>query len=864
MTRYFKYSKLYSSLFSPVSLPAFSGVLAALILSMSVSVQARAETTEDQDVTFNTGFIKAFDKSVDISRFEKSTTLAPGDYQLDIYINDQLTGRGNVRIAKSAEGVTQVCFPGREVAQWGLNLSSLSDTKKTTATLAGDCVDLSKLLPDSQVQLDPASLAARISIPQIFIAPQWKGYVSPDNWENGVNAGFVSYSANSYMTTSEDGNESKNVYVNLNSGLNILGWRLRHNGALNVNESPDNSGMTTEYNSINTYAQHDVTALESTATVGQFYTPGDMFDSVPFVGVQLANDERMMADAEKGFAPEIRGIADTNAKVTVRQGSQVVYETSVAPGPFQINDLTNTGYSGDLNVTITEADGRTKNFVVPYASVSQLLRPGISRFSATAGQYYQTSSYSSANKGDAPKFIQGTYRRGISNHVTGYGGGIVANDYVAALGGFALNTELGAFAFDVTNSVARSLPQGAEGIDESMTGQSYRVAYSKLLTTSNTNLALAAYRFSSAGYLTLQNVAQLQTGETTSVNRPRERMQLNISQPVGGWGNIYVSGLTETSWNKNTGRSTTYQAGYGTSFAWGTLNVTVGRTYSEDKYDNQIALMYSLPLGRSNNTTLTNSINHQNGNTNYQSNLSGTAGQQNQLTYNTFAGYNQSDYGSSTQFGGSADYKGSLSDIGGSVSRSNNYTQYSATAKGTILGYRGGVVLTPQQGETMAIVEAKGASGAEVIGGSGATVGWWGTTAVTSLTPYKNNNVLLDPHGMSADVELQSSSAKTVPRYGAITVLKFDTIVGKPLLVRGVMANSEPVPFGADVLDKQNKLVSMVGQNGQILLRGLPEKGSLTVKWGDEESQRCQLIYNAQGDADDINAAYQQTKARCN
>lgn len=67
--------------------------------------------------------------------------------------------------------------------------------------------------------------------------------------------------------------------------------------------------------------------------------------------------------------------------------------------------------------------------------------------------------------------------------------------------------------------------------------------------------------------------------------------------------------------------------------------------------------------------------------------------------------------------------------------------------------------MTASQGETMAIVEAKGTNGAEVMGGLGSTVGWWGNSVVTSLTPYQNNSVLIDPHGASSDVELQSSSA---------------------------------------------------------------------------------------------------------
>ncbi|MCT6957964.1 fimbria/pilus outer membrane usher protein, partial [Salmonella enterica] len=84
----------------------------------------------------------------------------------------------------------------------------------------------------------------------------------------------------------------------------------------------------------------------------------------------------MLPDSMRGYAPTVRGVAETNAKVTVRQNGVVLYETTVAPGPFTISDLYATGYGGDLAVTVTEADGRVRSFAVPYASVPQLLRPG--------------------------------------------------------------------------------------------------------------------------------------------------------------------------------------------------------------------------------------------------------------------------------------------------------------------------------------------------------------------------------------------------------------------------------------------------------------------------------------------------------
>ncbi|MET1477617.1 fimbria/pilus outer membrane usher protein [Burkholderia sola] len=39
----------------------------------------------------------------------------------------------------------------------------------------------------------------------------------------------------------------------------------------------------------------------------------------------------------RGYAPVIRGVATSNAHVAVSQNGAVLYETNVAPGPFEIN-----------------------------------------------------------------------------------------------------------------------------------------------------------------------------------------------------------------------------------------------------------------------------------------------------------------------------------------------------------------------------------------------------------------------------------------------------------------------------------------------------------------------------------------------
>lgn len=61
-----------------------------------------------------------------------------------------------------------------------------------------------------------------------------------------------------------------------------------------------------------------------------------IFDSVSFRGVQLASDDNMLPDSLKGFAPVVRGIAKSNAQVTIKQNGYTIYQTYVSPGALRL------------------------------------------------------------------------------------------------------------------------------------------------------------------------------------------------------------------------------------------------------------------------------------------------------------------------------------------------------------------------------------------------------------------------------------------------------------------------------------------------------------------------------------------------
>jgi len=248
-------------------------------------------------------------------------------------------------------------------------------------SLDGDCLALPDLIPEATVRADAGDMGLYLSIPQAYLRRSARGYVDPRLWDEGVTAFSLGYSANVNNTDNDFYGNNRSAYLGLNAGLNVAGWRVRNQSYYSWNRRGGS-----DFTNISTYAQHDIDRLKSQLTLGDTFTSGQMFDSVGFRGASLATDDRMLPDSLTGYAPIVRGIAQTNATVEIRQSGYVIYQMNVAPGPFEIVDLPAAGYGGDLTAIVTEADGRQNSFTVPFAAVPNLLRPGSSRYSIVAGE----------------------------------------------------------------------------------------------------------------------------------------------------------------------------------------------------------------------------------------------------------------------------------------------------------------------------------------------------------------------------------------------------------------------------------------------------------------------------------------------
>lgn len=823
---------LISTFLSPVALAAESSE--KIESAEKTTVNTTPESSKPQVAEFDNAFLNTAHtgSGVDLSRFSTGSSVLPGNYRADIYLNNSLIGNENVEFKARDDKSVYACLSTSLIASLNLKPDALPPQSLVPLKKEAGCVDLQSLIPDASVTFDNSEQHLNIAIPQALLLHTARGTVSPALWDSGVTSGMLGYSLNGYSSSS-NGQTFNSAFAGINTGLNLGSWYFRHNGSYNWQENGES-----KYTSINSYVQRDIPAAQGRVLLGESNTPGQLFDTIPFTGVQFSTDDRMLPESLRGYAPEVRGIARTNALVTIRQSGQVLYETTVAPGEFIIDDLYPTGYGGNLDVTVREADGSTQNFQVPFAAVAQLLRPGSQRYSLTAGKVRNDSlSFT-------PGLYQGTYQRGLSNSITGYTGAQVSEDYYAVQLGTAFSTPIGAVAFDVTQANTH-LREGSES------GQSYQVSYSKVLTETNSNLSVAAHRFATQGYLdfstAMQTIdAERQGYDANRIYRAKNRLTVTAAQGLPEkWGQMYISGSLQDYWNKE-GSDQQYQIGYSNNYKSMTYGLSVNRSRSGlGDMQNTYLVSVSFPLGRNDQRNVPQMRLEMNrngqGDWGEQATVSGSAGEQSQFSYGATAMNSNGGSGASGSVNGQ--YRGDRATSMASYGGGSNYQSGSVGISGSMIAHPGGVTLTPYSSETFAVVEAKGAEGAEVSSYSGVKIDSRGYAVVPYLNAYQMNEITIDPKGTSYDVELESTSQKVAPNAGAVVMVKYKSTKGYPILVNAIQSDGEPVPFGADVLDMKGLAVGSVGQGGQVYARVSEERGRLQVSWGEGAGQQCYLSY---------------------
>lgn len=746
-------------------------------------------------------------------------TLPAGEYALDVQVNERALGRHNIRFAADATGRLQPCLDAALLEAMALRDPVLSATDAKTAdrapATAAGCLTPQALAPQIDWQYDSESLTLQLQVPQALLRSQRAMPRSAGQLDPGIPALRLDYSTNLYRYRTASAQQTQS-FAGLHSGLNLDHWRLRQRATLR-----HSSDQSPHWQSLETTLQRSLPAWQGQLTLGDTGSRSDLFDSVRYRGLQLRSDRRLLDHQESGFAPVVQGQAETRALVSIRQAGRLVYQTTVAPGPFLIEDLPPLGSSNDLEVTVQESDGRQQQFTLPAQSLPQLLRPGRFDYNLTLGQL---------DMQDKPLWLEADWQQGISNLLTLYAGSQLSPVYHGWLGGVALNTPWGGLAFDLTRASS----------EQTAVSHGQRLRWSQSLGAGGGRLSFTAWQALSNHYRTLgQLIAD--DGSTTSAATPvRQRLSLHLNQPLAAHGgNLYLAG----NWQRDSQRQTAWSGQAGYQHHWRRLGygLSAGRTRDaggNDQYQFQLSLnLLPGPLAQGQSLSWLSSHDSQGG-TRHQAFWSRQHPGWPNLDYSLNAGHAAHE----RSLGGSLHWLGQPVELDASASADNRQQrQLSLGASGTLLAHAGGVHWSRPAGETLAIISAEGASGASLYHWPDIRLDARGQAVVPHLSPFRDNPLALQAEGMAGDVELLHAQRNTLPDAGAIVHLTFPTRRGQPLLLASSQADGTPLPMGASIQDDSGQEVGLVAQGSRLYTRLASTPATLQVVWGPALHQRCQV-----------------------
>jgi outer membrane usher protein FimD/PapC len=800
------------------------GLCISLALSSPVTVAYAAS-----DIQFNTDVLDVNDrKNIDLSQFSRGGYIMPGTYDMTVHINKNDLPEQKVPFyaVDSEAGGSRACLSPALVEQLGFKANVMSGL---TWWHEGECLDEGGV-QGMEVRGDLPTSSLYLNIPQAFLEYTDENWDPPSRWDEGIPGLLLDYNVNARSQRQQrDRSRSYNVSGNGTTGVNLGAWRLRADWQANLNHQTGAGQSTTnQLDWSRYYAYRAIPSLRSKLTLGESYLDSGMFDSFRFAGASLVSDDNMLPPNLRGYAPEVVGVAKTNAKVVISQQGRVLYESTVASGPFRIQDI-NDSVSGELNVRVEEQDGSVQEFVVNTANIPYLTRPGQVRFKLATGKPSDWQHHS-----QGPVFGTGEFSWGVSNGWSLYGGVLAGGDYNALSLGLGRDLmALGALSFDATQSQAR-LPQEYG----TLRGGSYRLSYSKNFDEYDSQVTFAGYRFSEQDFMSMSEYLDARYYGTRTGNG-KEMYTITFNKHFRDWGlSNYINYSHETYWDRpandryNLTMSRYFDMG---QFRNLSLSLSAYRNEYNGTKDDGAYLSLSMPWGErsrvSYNTTVNrNDTTHQVG---YYDRVDEHS------NYQLSAGSSRSGVNASGYYNHEGDKA--------RMSANASYQEGSYSAVG--VSAQGGMTLTPEGGAahragalggTRMLIDTQGVSGVPVRGyGRTTNTNAWGKAVIDDVNSYYRNKASIDLNTLGDNAEATKSVVQATLTEGAIGYRQFDVIAGAKAMAVIKRADGSEPPFGTTVLNARKQETGIVNDGGSVYLSGINAGDVMTVHWGG--SAQCEV-----------------------
>lgn len=774
-----------------------------------------------ENIQFNTDVLDIKDrKNVDLSEFSRAGYIMPGAYDFNVRINglDDVLLNENINwvVTDNDSKDSEPCLVPKLVAELGLKPAMHRQLKWWHHN---QCLDVNSLA-GMTTRGDLGTNTLYLNIPQAYLQYQSANWDPPSRWDNGVPGVLFDYylSGQSRTNLKRSGGSENNLNGNGTAGANWGPWRLRADWQARFDEASGNTQNARSWDWSRFYMYRALPQMRAKLTLGEGSLYSDIFDSFSFTGASLLSDDNMLPPNLRGYAPEITGVAKSNAKVIISHQGRILEQTQVAAGPFRISDL-NDMVSGVLNVRVEEQDGSVQTFTVNTATIPYLTRPGRFRYKVAAGRPSDSRHHI-----DGPAFTTGEFSWGINNGWSLYGGGIGGENYNALALGIGRDLmAFGAISLDTTQARAQFPHKG-----ETSTGGSYRLSYSKRFDETDSQVTFAGYRFSQRHFMSMGEYLDTRQGNISS-GRGKEMYTVTLNQQFRDLNlSAYLDYSHQTYWNRLA--DDRYTVTVARFFDLGRIrNLSLSASAYRNRYfgthDDGMYLSLSVPW--SDNGTLSYNGTVSRSNNAQQVSYNGRTPQGD--SYQLSAGMADEGATTSAYWGHDADTAHIDTNIG---YQAGSYRSVSLSA-------RGGATATPEglalhrinmPGGTRLLLDTNGIPDIPVQGfGSNTRTNHFGKAVVADVSSYYRNRVSIDLDNLPDNADASQTVVQATLTDGAIGYRKFDVISGKKGMAVVRLADGSYPPFGTAVQNARHQGVGLIGDQGEVYLSGMQPGENMTL-----------------------------------